>query len=310
MSVLPRRDMLHGIATRLLRAHAPRIHDGLVRVGASPAFHFCRNLPDLPRNEWLLYRNRPYLPVDLADRMGLGAYLNKVVQILHYADRERLRPILRFSNPLYSPTGDTGTDWLPLLFDRVVAGDEPHIRSRRFIRRYWYLERHLDDPSSEVPIDVSHALIASCLRVRTDVMQGVDDFCRSSGVDGTTLAIHYRGTDKYFEARRVSAERAIHAVSLHAGRYRKIFVATDEPEFLATMRSRFAGERICDMGCTWIYPNSQPAHLMPGNGPEKAREALMTMLVLARCGLCIRTPSNLSRWAQIFHPDLPTILLD
>ena len=86
-------------------------------------------------------------------------------------------------------------------------------------------------------------------------------------------------------------------------------MATDEPEFLDHVRARYPADKVKDLDCKWIFPNAQPAHLTPGNGPEKAREALLTMLVLARCGLCIRTPSNLSHWAQILSPDLPIILI-
>lgn len=280
-----------------------------MRLGASSPVHLLRHLPGLPRAEWLLRRSRPVLPVDLADSMGLGAYLNKVVQVLRYAEQRGLHPVLRFSNPLYSPTGGTDVDWLPLLFERTAATDAAAIPPGRFLRRYWYLERHLDDPRAEVPVEAAHALVVSHLRVARGILREVDAFCRSREVGRATLAIHYRGTDKYFEARRIPAERAIAAVAARADRYRTIFVATDEPEFLHAMRQRFAG-RVRDLDCAWIFPNAQPAHLTPGNGPAKAREALTTMLVLARCGLCIRTPSNLSRWAQIFDPALPTVLLD
>ena len=293
----------------IIKRRIPKLHDYLVKLNASPAAHWMRRAPTIPLSNWQMRRNHPYLLVDLSDKMGLGALLSLSVRVLDHAERRGLQPIIRFTNPLYSPNGRSDTDWLPLLFNRRGDYDERRFPKSRFVRPYWHIERRMSDAHGEIANRRRRELFLDHVKIADDVIAEVDAFCADQQIGSETLAIHYRGTDKYLEAPRVHIGRMIDLVAEHADRYSSIFVATDEPEFLMEMREHFPHKKVRDLNCKWIYPNSQPAHLTPGNGAEKAREALLTMLVLSRCGLCIRTPSNLSEWAQVFNPDLPTILL-
>jgi hypothetical protein len=53
----------------------------------------------------------------------------------------------------------------------------------------------------------------------------------------------------------------------------------------------------------------RPIHYSGYPGLEIGREALVTCLLLSRCGFLVKTPSYLSAWAKIFNPGLPVWLI-
>jgi hypothetical protein len=53
-----------------------------------------------------------------------------------------------------------------------------------------------------------------------------------------------------------------------------------------------------------------PRHFSSLSADAKAMEAIVNMLRLSRCDVCIRTASQLSVWSRILNSDLKTVSLD
>ncbi|HZZ10818.1 MAG TPA: hypothetical protein VFE79_08990, partial [Paraburkholderia sp.] len=52
-----------------------------------------------------------------------------------------------------------------------------------------------------------------------------------------------------------------------------------------------------------------PVHFSGHPGLAMGREALVSSLLLSRCGFLVKTPSYLSAWSKIFNPALPVKLV-
>ena len=101
------------------------------------------------------------------------------------------------------------------------------------------------------------------------------------------------------EAPPVSAEtvlRVVHDEMAFQGLDR-LFVASDEPQFVEAARASFGDGAFSFSLEAVATEDGTPPHFSPVAGETKAREALATMLVLARAKLLVKTDSLLSDWA-------------
>lgn len=155
-------------------------------------------------------------------------------------------------------------------------------------------------------------LISKYIHVKPFIKKKVESFVKKYFRKFSVIGVHYRGTDKGIEAPRASYERAFGVISQEMKKFgwkhTKIFVATDEKEFLNAIREAFPKKVIC-------YTNAMrssdglPVHKMPGNGFKKGEEALIDCLLLSRCDTIIKTSSNLSLFSTYFSPEIPVIHL-
>jgi hypothetical protein len=60
---------------------------------------------------------------------------------------------------------------------------------------------------------------------------------------------------------------------------------------------------------TYLPKGNTPIHFSGHPGLAIGREALVTCLLLARCGFLLKTASYLSAWAKIFNPSLDVLLI-
>jgi len=249
----------------------------------------------------------PYFPVEISGAMGMGAVLSTAIMVLHDAERRGLRPYFRFTTPNYAVA--PGRDWLPTYFSQLVAlpADLEPVQFHRVSSPYDITFRRLD---RGLTLHLAAELFSRHLQFESSLVEEARTFREREFGEDDVIGVHYRGTDKHYEAPRVAWERVVRTVRAElAIRPRPVFLATDEPEFLDYFREALPGVDISDLACSEIYSGGRPAHFSPGNNDQKAREALLTMLVLAGCGTCIRTSSHLSAWAKILNPDQVVIML-
>jgi hypothetical protein len=86
-------------------------------------------------------------------------------------------------------------------------------------------------------------------------------------------------------------------------------LASDDAQFIEFFRTRAFRTPVTVIPATYMPKGDTPIHFSGHPGLAIGREALVTCLLLARCGLLIKTPSYLSAWAKIFNPSLPVWLI-
>lgn len=154
------------------------------------------------------------------------------------------------------------------------------------------------------------AMVAKYIRVRPHIQEKVDRFAARYFQGCFTIGIHYRGTDKYTEAPRVSYSSMFNAARrlIPQDAPYQFFIATDEAPFLAAMRTAFPG-RVIALEIERAN-GTQGLHFEMQHSYETGEAALMDALLLSKCNLLIRTSSKLSLWSTFFNPDLPVFLLN
>lgn len=151
-------------------------------------------------------------------------------------------------------------------------------------------------------------IIDKYIHFRPEIIEEVDQFV-SDNFNTFVIGFHYRGTDKYTEAKIVPYEEAAKILEKKIKELQlidyKIFIATDEQAFLDYMVS-IHGDRVC-------YSDSArsmdgiPLHKGSLNGYAAGFYAIVDSLLLSKTNYLIKMSSNLSDWSTFFNPDLPFI---
>ena len=133
-------------------------------------------------------------------------------------------------------------------------------------------------------------------------------------VDGPVLGIHYRGTDKTWEAPRVSWQHCLNTVKNYLRSHKNIsgiFTASDEQGFIDFINKSVTDIPVYSRDDYYRSTDHRPVHsAINVGGYEKGEDALVNAFMLANCTTLIRTTSFLSAWASIFNPNLKVILLN
>lgn len=155
----------------------------------------------------------------------------------------------------------------------------------------------------------AHELITKYVRVRQEFLDEVKTFYEEHLEGSFVIGVHYRGTDKWCEANRVSYEEVLNIVTtlLLEHEDAKIFVATDEVCFLQKIQDCF-GERVFFIEAQRF--DGHPVHYVSNKCFLKGKEALIDCLLLARSDILVRTNSNLSAVSAYFNPEMKVINLN
>jgi hypothetical protein len=136
------------------------------------------------------------------------------------------------------------------------------------------------------------------MRVKPDVLAEVDAICRTIEPDHT-MAIHLRGTDKhtesfrYGEAARVPesiVRDRVAQVQAKTGCW-KLYGLTDDQRYADLLHNMGATVRSIPRGV--VSDKCGENLLAQRPGVQTGRDALVDILVAARCKVLARTPSNL-----------------
>lgn len=238
-------------------------------------------------------RNHDSVAFDIGGKIGLGAILSHAAFSLRVGLDQGVDIALRFTSPIYRPANGPN-DWLECYF--VRRGRRPcamPIIDSAGLRFDYNTAR-------------DHTLLWSYLQIKPEFV----DAARELTDDGPFVAIHYRGSDKFMESKRVTEEVVLRRAEAEMRRHAidRLFVASDEATFIERAKDRF-GSAAFWLPCKAMASGSSPAHFSGSSGDTKAREALITMVALSRADICIRTPSFLSEWARTLSPDQDSILI-
>ena len=149
-------------------------------------------------------------------------------------------------------------------------------------------------------------LVQKYVRIKPEIQKKVTSFYEKYMQDAFLIGVHYRGTDKVIEAPRVSYEQVYLKILEVMGTTQKkvkIFVATDEWQFISYISAKFP-QNVCFTEATRAT-DSQPVHLYHNLDPYKnGLEAIVDCLLLSKCDVLIRTESHLSNTALMFNPNV------
>jgi hypothetical protein len=261
---------------------------------------------------------------------GMFSEVFSVLGALDYG-RERGAAALRvdFRSPHYLDP-ERGPNWWRYFFERDVmplggpaGATEVHLDQRiakygrygGFGDRIYGETSHLYPMTAGVARGELHRLWSSHIRPRPEVIDKVDAFAaRWFERDTRVVGVHYRGTDtaRHYPFYRVPYDayadeirRVLEAIG--PSRYR-VFVATDETEFVDFMDKAFPGQAICSPESPRVSRDEEAIHFnrsIAATGYQKGEAALVDCLLLARADWLVKGRSNLSDASLIVNPRVP-----
>jgi hypothetical protein len=288
------------------------------RIRRSNRFKMAAAMPKRLRLHMLQRANQGVFSVEIESRIGFFAIMQMVLFILVYCNEKNLFPDISAAGGIYGdPTGKV--DWFKQLFDLVRVPDAAvaeRLASRRDIRT-----SKIRDISElgfrsryEMHLTLAQAgdLFNRTFRPAAEVRKEVDCLTSQLEISRSTLAVHFRGTDKVHEAVPVPwtlmCER-IEMIARARPNLTAILLATDDGPFAEHAQRHPFGIPLVVAPAAYMPKGSTPVHFSGHPGLAIGREALLTCLLLAQCGFLLKTASYLSAWAKIFNPSLETWLI-
>lgn len=158
----------------------------------------------------------------------------------------------------------------------------------------------------------AHELIARYIHVKPHIQAKIDAFVAARFGTREVIGVHYRGTDKWKEARRVPYDEVRAAVREAIGACAtgdwRLFVASDEQAFVDYMARAFPGRVVAWE--TRRATDREPIDFRFDDNYKKGEDVVIDCLLLSRCHRLIRTSSSLSLCSSYFNPDIPVEVLN
>jgi hypothetical protein len=262
--------------------------------------------------------NKGIFSIEIEATTGFFATLQTIHFILVYCEESRLYPDISARGGLYGEK--TGTvDWFGQLFTAVQDPDRTILErlvSRRDVRTSRV--RGVEDLGFRsrydraLSLSDATAIFYKYYRPSPGVISDVDELGKRLGISASTIAVHYRGTDKIHEAGQVPWQKLCDAVDEILDinhELTNILLASDDAQFIEFFQTHAFRIPVTVAPAAYMPKGNTPVHFSGHPGLAMGREALVTCLLLSRCGFLIKTPSYLSAWAKIFNPSLPVWLI-
>ena len=202
-----------------------------------------------------------------------------------------------------------GPNWWEYYFEPVMIGGATEA-TRRTVP-LWQHDTWAENVERQMTRNAAASIVRRHIRLKPAVNDQVNEFWRAHAGDGSVIGVHYRGTDKSEEARRVSYDALAAAVrhTLRGGlAAAKVFLATDEQACVDHMSQAFPDRLITRPVRRSL--DGRPVHKRPGDGFRKGEEAVTDCLLLSRGAALVRTASNLGLAAGFFNPAIPVMLVE
>ncbi|WP_059412528.1 hypothetical protein [Cupriavidus basilensis] len=250
--------------------------------------------------------------IDIHENSGFFSVLQMVLFILMYCEEKGLVPRISAHGPIYGDP-DGRIDWFSTFFETVrPPPDAAPARKVRTSRVHDLVQLGLRGRyEARLELKSASALFQAHYRPAAFIRDEVDALCATLGIGETTLGVHFRGTDKRHEAESMSWEAFCQVVASTLAenpRLTSLFVSSDEAAFLDFFAAWPFGKPVRVAPSKLLADGSMPIHFRGYAGLEIGREALVSSLLLSRCGFLVKTPSYLSAWSKIFNPALPVRL--
>ncbi|MEL6540770.1 MAG: hypothetical protein AAFQ34_05145 [Pseudomonadota bacterium] len=241
---------------------------------------------------------------------GMFGQLSACIQAAEVAERFDKRPVMRLTSDNYR-VSDGDPEWFATYFVNKADDDLAAARGKAFMR-----------DGSDLPCGATYtnpaearALFDRHYAVRPEFIEEVETFAGANSIGPRTLAIHYRGTDKYTEAPTQEMRDVLDRIARHVDTLdgvENVFVASDVAPFVEATAGGVAGLPTVSLDDAVRSSSDIPVHTQSFHAANAAmgRDALLNCLMLARCGWMCRTTSLLSAWSAIFNPDIKVAILN
>lgn len=255
--------------------------------------------------------NGSYFVIEIHADSGFFSVMQIVLCILLYCDEKHLTPIVSARGGSYGDAQGK-IDWLAECFENIARLPAP-AAGRRLrtsvvsdlgdlgFRRY----------ESGLSLERASTVFLSNYRPTASIRADVDGIRERLGIGPSTLGVHFRGTDKKFEAHTIEREafcRMVERTLADEPHLTNLFVSSDEPAFLDFFANWGFAVPVSVAPARLLATGDKPVHFSGYPGLAIGREALVASLLLASCGYLLKTPSYLSAWSKIFNPSLPVRL--
>lgn len=213
-------------------------------------------------------------------------------EILPYLSRRCLLPQWDIRSRLYGLAPDFRV--VPGVFDLAY---EPSAPVARDVSLLFLRTRHVSVLGNDWR--GLHDLWHRYFRVPARVIAAADAVELPAG----TLGLHYRGTDKNvasLDTNPVTAEDFLtlaRDAALRHPEWEAVFVATDEPDFVAKVIHYLPHLKLINLGPVAF-------HKAGGDMPGKADRAVLDCVLLSRCATVLKCSSALSGFAKVLNPEL------
>jgi hypothetical protein len=262
--------------------------------------------------------NHGIYAVNINAKVGFFAQLNWCLYIFYHCERFNLLPYVILSSPFYTISG--GDNWLEYYFYnlKLTETDKKKIENGSVkissISDFEQLGLR-SDFCAQMSIEYASRLFEKNLRIKSEIQDYVGSFVDKFFGKKAVLGIHYRGTDKQSEAKRVPWEFCSRTISNYLDsnpQIEALFISSDEVAFIEWIETEFKQIEVISHGDTERSRNGNAVHTQPtlGDNYTKGKEALVNCLLLSKCNALIRTASFLSAWSSIFNPYLPVVMLN
>ncbi|MCP3724092.1 hypothetical protein M3I53_13290 [Paraburkholderia sp. CNPSo 3272] len=257
--------------------------------------------------------NRGYFVVEIRANSGFFSVMQIVLCILLYCDEKHLTPVISARGGIYGdPEGKI--DWLAEYFESLRSSALPDAVTAGLRTS---IVRDLGDLGfrryeAGLRLERASTLFLSNYRPGESIRAEVARICERLDIGASTLGVHFRGTDKKFEAHTIEWSafcRQVESTLADDHRLTNIFVSSDEQPFLDFFRKWGFAVPVNVAPATLLASGDKPVHFSGHPGLAIGREALVASLLLANCGHLIKTPSYLSAWSKIFNPSLRVTLV-
>jgi hypothetical protein len=163
----------------------------------------------------------------------------------------------------------------------------------------------------------AHEVIQRWVRVKKDILDQVDQFYAEHMKGRAVLGVHLRGTDKGAAEGAENTRRKIgpDAYFPEVDRYlqkqpdARVFVATDQVQYLEAMRERYP-DRVVASDCLRSLDERAPFQMKDRSGYLKGAEVLIDALLLARSDFLLKSSSHVAEAALWFNPTIPCVDLN
>ncbi|WP_321963469.1 hypothetical protein [Paraburkholderia sp. J7] len=252
--------------------------------------------------------NRGHFVIEIRASSGFFSVMQIVLCTLLYCDEKRLTPVISARGGSYGdPQGKI--DWLAECFENLALPAMPQAQ-RSGLRTS--VVRDLGDLGfrryeAGLGLQRASTLFLSNYRPSESIREEVARISERLDIGSSTLGVHFRGTDKKFEAHTIEWNAFCHKVEKALAEDRhltRIFVSSDEQAFLDFFLKWGFAVPVNVAPAALLASGEKPVHFSGHPGLAIAREALVASLLLANCGHLIKTPSYLSAWSKIFNPSL------
>jgi hypothetical protein len=169
----------------------------------------------------------------------------------------------------------------------------------------WHINYHInmnaDTSINMKKLEILCNLYNKHIKMKEDILENADYFFQKN-INGKSLGIQYRKTDKIREVRQISIDKFVEVIKNNLDKYDTIFIASDEAD--AVNKTKEMSDKIkyldiirCSDGKGLHYQQNDREL----DNYLRGYECLMDMLILSKCSDFLYSRSNISLTTMILN---------